>query len=357
MHYDFALSQIFSNRMSSPFSSFAGFTSSPLRFGDVSPIGFNPYDSRNPFSNDSPKSQTESVIPSDQSLNDYCSNDTSIPECIEDDRQIIDTIVPPSELTDAEFTHLDRARPWEHVALQELNHVPRHAVGFAPSWDIHSLTIGPFRHILRFYMQKSIQLIPQASPIYQDVAQVLTEGTDDSRLLEQAKALGMLPLAIRLHMQFTKLIQIPMEHISFLVYRREECTRKISGRYAGEDMDTSFLESITYFPGIELKLGKERDTVIRPTITSIFREYREVFKVALQEHGLRYGELRMWKDAQLCTAIHVADSFRPGIWAKAVELHVKKTSSSRSKRKQYIRRQATLEGQPTGSMDLDTRSI
>ena len=344
--------------MSSPFSSFSAFAASPLRYGDLSPFGYHPLDARNPFTDESPKSMVGSVQGSDVSGNDYGSNATSIQEFIEDDRDSIDALVPHSDLTDAEYIHLSRTRPWEQVPLTEINYVPSQAVGLEANWDIHTLTIGPFRHILRFYMRKSIQLIPQASPIYQEVAQVLMEGTDDLRLLAQAKALGMLPLAIRLHLQFTKLIQIPMDHISFLVFRREECMRRITGRQgADEDIDMSIRESIVFYPGIELKLGKERDTVIRPTITSIFREYRDVFKAALQEHGLRYGDLRMWKDSQLCTAIHVADSFRPGIWAKAVELHVKKTANSRSKRKQPPRRRSSSEIIDAPSMDLDTRSI
>jgi len=344
--------------MSSPFSSFSAFAGSPLRYGDVSPFGYHPFDSRNPFTDDSPKSLVGSLHGSDISGNDYASNATSIPEFIEDDRDSIDALVPHSDLTDAEYAHLSRLRPWEKVPLTEINYIPSQAVGFEHNWDIHTLTVGPFRHILRFYMKKSIQLIPQASPIYQEVAKVVADGTDDLRLLEQAKALGMLPLAVRLHMQFTKLIQIPMDHISFLVFRREECNRKISGRQStDEDIDMSIRESIVYYPGIELKLGKERDTLIRPTITSIFREYRDVFKAALQEHGLRYGDLRMWKDAQLCTAIHVADSFRPGIWTKAVDLHVKKTSNSRSRRKPHPRRRSFSELIDAPSMDLDTRSI
>lgn len=82
---------------------------------------------------------------------------------------------------------------------------------------------------------------------------------------------------------------------------------------------------VQYYPGIQLKLGKERDTVIRPALTSIFREFRHQFRNALAEMGLRYGDLRMWRDAQLCTAIYIADSFRPGIWNTAAALHVKKT--------------------------------
>jgi hypothetical protein len=88
-------------------------------------------------------------------------------------------------------------------------------------------------------------------------------------------------------------------------------------------------ETIEYYPGIELKLGKERDTVIRPMVTSVFRNNRDAFKAALLDEGLKYGELRMWKDAQLCTALHVADSFRPGIWDKAAELHLKKSMRQR----------------------------
>ena len=92
-------------------------------------------------------------------------------------------------------------------------------------------------------------------------------------------------------------------------------------------------EGVVYYPGIELKLGKERDTIIRPLLTSIFRSSKDAFKAALLEAGLKYGELRMWKDAQLCTAIHVADAFCPGVWDRATELHVRKTSKRNSRKR------------------------
>jgi hypothetical protein len=200
----------------------------------------------------------------------------------------------------------------------------------------------------------------------------LQEGANDTRLLEQAKALGMFPLAIRLHMEHTKQIEIPIEHLSFLVYRREYCRRRAidddddfeddtTTAHQEEDSPISHdisplqLGQFEYYPGIELKLGKERDTIIRPAITSIFREYRETFKNALLESGLRYGDLRMWKDAQLCTAIHVADSFRPGIWNRAVELHIKKTFKINGSRRASRRNRQRQELLSDHNMALSPR--
>lgn len=88
----------------------------------------------------------------------------------------------------------------------------------------------------------------------------------------------------------------------------------------------SAARKIKFYRGIQLKLGKERDSYIRPAITLINRTYREVFRDALTKAGLNYSNLRMWRDSQLCEAIHVADSFRPGIWEAATILHVSKTT-------------------------------
>jgi hypothetical protein len=98
--------------------------------------------------------------------------------------------------------------------------------------------------------------------------------------------------------------------------------------------------SLSYFPGIQLKLGKERDTLIRPMITAVFRANREEFRAALLEAGLKYGELRMWKDAQLCTAIHVADAFRPGLWKIAADLHVRKCAKKAERSRRLAVRKA-----------------
>jgi len=298
---------------------------------------FNPYETTNFFNDLSPKSSDHSEPLTDHSHHEFQS---SLSGFTADDRDDIDLLLPQSSISNSEYKHLSRTRPWERLQLDALNQVP----GNLPidDWVFPRLQLGPFRHILKFYMQSSIQMIPQSSPIYRGVTLSTQEGASEAQLLEQAKALGMLPLAIRLHMQNTKQIAIPIEHLSFLVYRREQCKRHIYGQdhheneddyddettnhRSGEDSSPTSqgaevipTEDFQYYPGIELKLGKERDTIIRPAITSIFREFREAFKDELQRAGLRYGDLRMWKDSQLCSAIHVADRFRPGIWNRAVE--------------------------------------
>jgi hypothetical protein len=161
----------------------------------------------------------------------------------------------------------------------------------------------------------------------QDVRSSLTYRITNSDLAKYAKATGLLPLVIRLHLEFTGRMPIGPERSQLLLFRKEKRRRaKIAAAGQGPQLPILDSENIKYFPGIELKLGKERDTIIRPMVTSVFRSNREAFRSALLGEGLKYGELRMWKDAQLCTALHVADSFRPGIWAKAVELHAKKVS-------------------------------
>ena len=308
------------------YSPFSEYTDDPLRSRDVSlfqlnhqlPVGLsglyqsfpNPSDS----SDFSPKSTEGSTKRS------QFSPDTSSDQADAEQAEI-NSILAPEFLSDEEFTHISTNRPWENIPIEDLNHVPSHMHTIQP-YQREELHIGPFRRILRFYIAKAIQSIPHHSPIYKDIAVSLQEDSTDQQLLQHAQSLGMLPLAIRLHLEFTSQIEIPLEHISFLLFRRERYRRR-------DPRVVKAVEPViraTYYPGIELKLGKERDTIIRPTLTSIFREHRESFKQALADVGLKYGELRMWKDVQLCTAIHVADAFRPGIWNRAVDLHAKKSN-------------------------------
>ena len=147
-------------------------------------------------------------------------------------------------------------------------------------------------------------------------------------IVEQAAMLGLLPMAVRFHLEYTGALAMPRERKLFLQYvrgqRNRSQLRNISPA-SGPDINISQSspsnQPMKYFPGIELKLGKERDSVIRPMVTSVFRAHRDEFRAALLEAGLKYGELRMWKDAQLCTAIHVADAFKPGLWNANVEYH------------------------------------
>jgi hypothetical protein len=170
----------------------------------------------------------------------------------------------------------------------------------------------------------------------ENVTRTITDKLRNPDLVQYAQTLGLFPMAVRFHLECQGSLDIPHERRLFIKYKQERRRRrKLVSRLRTEAIANSTTiapdgrASIEYYPGIELKLGKERDTVIRPMVTAVFRSNREAFKTALLQAGLKYGELRMWKDAQLCTALHIADAFHPGIWDKAVELHVKKSLRNR----------------------------
>ena len=235
---------------------------------------------------------------------------------------VIEAISSIPHLRDGDFKRLSIDRPWETIPIQEVNTLPEEWLPFLVSNDPVQMDLGPYRTLLRFYMNQAFL----SNEVYKGCTKHLT-ATKTQDLIHLAVSLGLIRIVVRLHLEYTNRLEIPIERVAFLLYQRHKHYRNIT---ADSPFSTSTIE---YYPGIELKLGKERDTLIRPLLTSIFRDSREPFKAALLEVGLKYGELRMWKDSQLCTAIHVADAFRPGVWDTAAGLHLKKTSKRRLPRR------------------------
>lgn len=230
-------------------------------------------------------------------------------------------------LSGEEYNRLASERPWERVPVEDVNIVPPEFGDLLRDSDHTSFRLGPFKALLRFYILQAVDRVGLSRAEKEGVKTSITPRLANCDLIQYAKAMGLFPLVIRLHLEFTKFIPMTLERADLLHFSQEK-RRRAKLAAAGSQTNDARYEcgKLEYFPGIELKLGKERDTLIRPMVTSVFRSDREAFRSALALKGLKYGELRMWKDAQLCTALHVADSFRPGIWAKAVELHIKKMS-------------------------------
>jgi hypothetical protein len=240
---------------------------------------------------------------------------------------------PIELITDEAYRELSAIRPWEQVPLEEVNAVPAMFESILQSLKGENLRFGAFRELLRFYIIQSVQNLKLSEAQESRFTKAINNKLTNPELIQYAESLGLFPLAARLHLECQGVLIPPRPRELFLVYKREKRRRRkrvsqIRSHVIANSTRVSAegTETIEYYPGIELKLGKERDTVIRPMVTSVFRSNRDSFKSALLSVGLKYGELRMWKDAQLCTALHVADKYRPGIWDKAVELHLKKSS-------------------------------
>lgn len=245
-------------------------------------------------------------------------------------------------LTLEDLQCLSREKPWERIPVGEVNTLPSQYSDLVATMKVDAFRFGPLKNLMKYYISES--LFSGSS----DGASLLQDTPMTNKdIVEQAAMLGLLPMAVRFHLEYTGALAMPRERKLFLQYvrgqRNRSQLRNISPA-SGPDINISQSspgnQPMKYFPGIELKLGKERDSVIRPMVTSVFRAHRDEFRAALLEAGLKYGELRMWKDAQLCTAIHVADAFKPGLWNVAVDLHMKKCARKADKSRRLTVRKA-----------------
>ena len=219
-----------------------------------------------------------------------------------------------------DFDELDQSRPWESESTDKLNAVPE---GYQlPNPPEYNLSLGDLRvigrlHVQRFANQHGIRLPP---------------GMTNSDLVALADSLGLYPLIYRLHLEATGQIQVPELHELYLQYKKESKARARLNK-ANKDMQlasrTRLLPdgkvTIDYFDGISLRLGRERDTIFRPLLHRLFREFKDEIRASLNAEGLNYSDMRKWKETQLCTALHVADKFVPGVWQSAVDTHLSKT--------------------------------
>ena len=219
-----------------------------------------------------------------------------------------------------DYDELDQSRPWEIESSEKLNTVPE---GYQlPSHPENNLSLGDLRvigrlHVQRIANQQGIRLPP---------------GMTNSDLVELADSLGLYPLIYRLHLEATGQIEVPELHELYLQYKKESKARARVNK-ANKDMQlasrTRLLPdgrvTIDYFDGISLRLGRERDTIFRPLLHRLFREYKEEIRASLNAVGLNYSGMRKWKETQLCTALYVADKFAKGVWQSAVDTHLSKT--------------------------------
>ncbi len=242
-----------------------------------------------------------------------------VPGTSEDDSECPSTAVPNTP-TSGSFEELHNSRPWENEESTELNTVPS---GFClPDPVDNSLALGDMRVIGRFHVQR----------VANEKGLKLPAGMTNSELIDLAASLGLYPLIYRLHLEASEQIQMRQSHALYMEYKKESKVRAKTLK-AGKDVQLiSHMRilpegkmTIDYYEGVALRLGRERDTIFRPLLHKVFREFKEAIKESLRNEGLIYSEMRKWRDPQLCTALHVCNSFVPGIWQAAVDVHLSKT--------------------------------
>lgn len=226
---------------------------------------------------------------------------------------------PSGGEADSMFEQLDESRPWEHESTESLNVFP---VGFETSEKDLNLSFGDLRVLARFHVQKRAN----AKGIK------LAAGMTNSELVALADTLGLYPLVFRLHLEACGKIPLPELHDLYLHYKRESKERAKKNK-AQRDVNLASVTRIgddgkitmDYYDGIALRLGRERDTIFRPLLHKVFKEFKPHIRDRLAEAGLAHNEMRKWRDTQLCTALWVANQFVPGIWQAAVDVHLSKT--------------------------------
>ena len=217
------------------------------------------------------------------------------------------------------FDILDKSRPWEEEDVKALNTVPE---GFSADNRDYNLALGDLRVLARFHVQKEANVRGIKLPA----------GMTNADLIALADTLGLYPLVFRLHLEASGRIPLTHIHQLFLEYKRESKSRAKTNK-SKRDMHLAAKTRITndgkitidYFDGIALRLGRERDTIFRPLLHKVFREFKGEIRPKLAEAGLAYNEMRKWRDTQLCTALWVANHFVDGIWQAAVDVHLSKT--------------------------------
>ena len=210
-------------------------------------------------------------------------------------------------------------RPWEDEVTDSLNSVPEDFV--LPAAD-YSLILGDLRGIARYHVQKIANL----------KGVKLASGMTNSNLIKLADSLGLYPLIYRIHLEATGRIPVPELHRTYLDFKQESklrAKRMRVHRNISLASQTRLTEegrvTIDYFEGISLRLGRERDTIFRPFLHKIFREYKDEIKRKLAAVGLQCSEMRKWRDTQLCEALWIANEFAGGLWQTAVDIHLSKT--------------------------------
>jgi hypothetical protein len=228
-------------------------------------------------------------------------------------------------------------KPWESVSLEEVNQVPSHIDTTSIDGNRSVIKLGRFKRLLELYLRR---VLASAGMSEEQTSALVNTKITTPELLQLASLYGLSKLAFRLHLENAGEIAYHPVHQKFINYmedrhkhHREQARANLLdiGEHLSADGDGK--TKIEYFPGIRLTLGKERDTIIRPMLTAIYRENRPAFRAALSHVGLKYSDLRLWKDHELCTALHIADSFKPGIWCVATDLHLRKTSNKSTNRR------------------------
>ena len=225
-------------------------------------------------------------------------------------------------LAEAELLTVESARPWEREDLMTLNELPSE-FQFAAS-EATNVTLGPFKELAVMYVNSRL---PMEARLHKTVANRV--------LLASADQVGLKGLVFRLHLQNAERLATPESMVLFIRMRATQKQRSEQKKVERSERinlhSNSNSGSIEYFEGIDLVIGRERDSIIRPMLNRYFRTHRGQCRAALDSVGLRLQDLRSWTGVELCKALftlsqHVDES----IWHTAVNLHQQKIVRRRS---------------------------
>jgi hypothetical protein len=215
------------------------------------------------------------------------------------------------ELSEEEMLALDRSPPWERVNLEELARIPDE-FDMTCRTLVH-VTLGPLKELAVLYLNSRL-------PIEKRISKTASNKV----LLDTADSLNLRNLIYVLHLENTGKIESLDAHRLFISYRY---TQKMQGEREKHNKASKinlFSQGgeIQYFDGIDLVLGRERDSLIRPMLNRFFKANRSKAKQVLDSVNLKIQDLRTWSNVELCKALWIlGKQIDPVIWQTASKLH------------------------------------
>ena len=219
---------------------------------------------------------------------------------------------------DGESTVSNIEKPWESENLEDLLDVPEALTKTLPNIQ---LSLGDFKALAVYYINR----FSRFSCGVPNKLDSLCRSVSNRHLLDRAASAGLSAIICRLH--FGHIGQLPLltSHQRYLEYRsaqkeaftaRRSVMADLIGKHTAED------GKVSYFEGIELILGRERDSVLRPMVYHLFQTQRAECKRALEIAGLKCKDLRNWTVVEFCKALHFLGTLvDSNVWNQAVMIH------------------------------------
>ena len=203
---------------------------------------------------------------------------------------------------------------WETESLAHLLEIPEHLV--KSHSGITDCTLGVLKPLAVYYLKRFLGLQTGDLPRH----------TPNRKIIEAARTAGLERMVIRLHLENKGTIPLLPSHAKYISHRQESIRSKNERRlHTINRIEAHRLAGkVTYFEGIELVLGRERDSVLRPRIQELFRRNKQDCRDSLARFGLKSKDLRNWNIREFSRALFALSQVDGSLWELATGIHCSK---------------------------------